>query len=170
MDLGFEVTALPPTDHVEAGERAPDFVRPLVGAEFWEDRALSDLLADGPVLLVFHPMDGAFPSTYVWNELRDRGVPDRVTTVGCSVSTPYEHRAFLDDRGVDARIFADPGAGVAADYGVEHDLDGMTGLVEHRLATYLVAPDRTVEFAWVADEQPAFPEYDALAAAVDETA
>jgi peroxiredoxin len=168
MDLGFEITDLPETDHVAAGDEAPEFTRPLVGAEYWADASLSDLVDEGPLLLVFHPMDGAFPTTYVWNELRDRGVPDRIATVGCSVSTPYEHRDLLAARGVDARLFSDPDAGVAAAYGVEHDLDGMAGVVEHRLATYLIDEDRTVRHAWVASQQPDFPDYDALAAAVDD--
>ena len=166
--VDFEVTDLPETDHVEAGDEAPDFTRPLVGAEYWEDASLADLAAEGPVLLVFHPMDGAFPAIYVWNELRDRGLPDRVPTVGCSISTPYEHRDFLAARGVDARLFSDPDAGVAAAYGVEHDLDGMAGVTEHRLATVLVDGDRTVRYAWVASQQPDFPDYDALEAAVDD--
>ena len=65
MDLGFDVVNLPETDAIEDGETAPDFTRPLVTAEYWEDRALSELAAEGPVLLVFHPMDGSFPATYI---------------------------------------------------------------------------------------------------------
>jgi peroxiredoxin len=166
--VDFEVTDLPETDHVAAGDEAPDFIRPLVGAEYWEDAALSDLTAEGPLLLVFHPMDGSFPATYVWNELRNREIPEQVATAGCSISTPYEHRDLLSKRGVDVRLFSDPNAGVAAAYGVEHDLDGMAGVTEHRLATYLIDGDRTVQYAWVASQQPDFPDYDALAAAVDD--
>lgn len=166
--VDFEVTDLPETDHVDVGDEAPEFTRPLVGAEYWEDASLADLSAEGPLLLVFHPMDGAFPTTYVWNGLRDRGLPDRITTVGCSVSTPYEHRNLLSERGVDARLFSDPDASVGAAYGVDHDLDGMAGVTEHRLATYLIDGDRTVRYAWVAGQQPEFPEYDALVAAVDD--
>jgi peroxiredoxin len=169
MDLGFEVTDLPETDHVAVGDDAPEFTRPLVGVEFWEDRSFADLVAaEGPLLFVTHPMDGAFPTTYVWNELRDRGLTERLPVVGCSVSSPYEHRDLLADRGVDARVFSDPDAGVASAYGVEHDLDGMAGVTEHRLATFLVDADREVRHAWVASRQPDFPDYDALAAAVDD--
>ena len=88
----FDVVSLPDHDAPSVGDTAPDFTRPLVNAEFWEDAALSDLTDDGPVLLVFHTMAGAFPATYVWNELRDRGVPDEVQTVGVSISSPYERR------------------------------------------------------------------------------
>ena len=166
--VDFEVTDLPETDHVAVGDEAPDFTRPLVGAEYWADASLADLVDEGPLLLVFHPMDGAFPTTYAWNELRDRGVPERIETVGCSISTPYEHRDLLSARGVDVRVFSDPDAGIATAYGVEHDLDGMAGVTEHRLATYLIDTDRTVQYAWVASQQPDFPDYDALEAAVDD--
>jgi peroxiredoxin len=163
----FEVVALPETDHVEAGETAPDFTRPLVSAESWEDRSLSDLTDDGPVLLVFYPMDGAFPATYVWNEIRDRGWPDLIETVGVSISTPYEHGTFLEERGLDCRLFSDPANGVAREYGVVNDLDGMAGVAEPRTALFLVDDDCTVEYAWAASEQPDFPDYDEAERAVE---
>ncbi len=167
--VDFEVTDLPETDHVDAGDEAPDFTRPLVGEEFWEDRSFAALVAEeAPLLLLTHPMDGAFPTTYVWNALDDHGIVDRLPVVGCSISTPYEHRDLLADRGVDARVYADPAGGVAEAYGVTHDLDGMTGVSEHRLATFLVDEDRVVRHAWVASQQPDFPDYEALAAAVDD--
>jgi len=165
--VDFEVVSLPETDHVDEGDTAPDFARPLVNDEYWEDAALSDLTDDGPVLLVFHPMDGAFPATYVWNEIRDRGWTDDLTVVGLSISSPYEHKAFVADRGIDARLFSDPKATVAVEYGIAHDLDGMAGITEPRPAVYLLDGDRTVEYAWVADEWPAFPDYDEIADAID---
>ena len=166
--MEFDVVDLPEADHPEAGDTAPDFTRPLVNEEFWEDHSLSSLTDDGPVLLVAHPMDGAFPATYVWNEIRDRGWTDEIDVVGLSISSPYEHKSFLDERGVDAQLFSDPGAGVAADYGIEHDLDGMAGVTEHRPAVFLIDESRTVEYAWVASEWPDFPDYDEVEAAVDE--
>ncbi|MCO8266236.1 redoxin domain-containing protein [Haloferax prahovense] len=164
--VDFDVVDLPEHDAPEPGDTAPDFTRPLVNDEFWEDASLSDLTADGPVLLVFHTMAGAFPATYVWNELRDRGVPEDVQTVGVSISSPYEHKSFLEERGVDARLFSDPAAGVAADYDLEHDLDGMAGVTEHRPAVFLLDEVRTVQYRWVADEWPDFPDYEELADAL----
>ena len=169
MDLGFETVDLPETDHVSEGEQAPDFERPLVTDEYWEDAALSDLLAEGPVVLVFYPMDGAFPATYIWNELRDRGFADYdATTVGISISTPYEHATLIEERGMDFDLFSDPANGVAERYGVVNDLDGMAGVSEPRPATFVVDADGTVEYAWVAEIWPEFPDYDALAAAVED--
>jgi peroxiredoxin len=162
MSVEFDVVDLPPTDHVEEGEEAPEFTRPLVNDEYWADASLSELADDGPVVLVFHPMDGDFPATYIWKELEDREWEDAfdVTVVGLSISTPYEHSRFIEDRGGDHRLFSDPANGVAERYGVVNDLDGMTGVAEPRPAVFVVEADRTVSYAWVADEWPAFPDYD----------
>lgn len=166
--MEFEVVDLPETDHVGEGETAPEFTRPLVTEEFWEDRSLSSLTDAGAVLLVAYPMDGAFPATYVWNEIRDRGWGgEELTVVGISISTPYEHKTFIEERGMKYDLFSDPGAGVAERYGIEHDLDGMAGIIEHRPAVFLVDDDRTVAYAWVAEEWPDFPDYDAVEAALD---
>jgi len=164
--VDFDVVALPETDHVAEGDAAPDFTRPLVNAEYWEDRALSDVV-DGPTLLVFHPMDGAFQGTYLYNTIDDHGWADDLDVLGLSISTPYAHKRLLADRGDGVRIFSDPGAGVIEAYGVAHDIDGMSGITESRPAVFLLDGDRTVEYAWVASEHPEFPDAEAIDDAVD---
>jgi peroxiredoxin len=168
MDLPFDVVSLPATDHVEVGDTAPDFTRPLVNDEYWADASLTAALDGDPGLLVFHPMDGSFPATYLWREIGTRGWAADVQLLGVSISTPYEHVRFLDERAAEFRLFSDPANDVAAEYGVAHDLDGMNGVEEPRPAVFLLDPDRTVRYAWVADEWPAFPDYDAVGAAIRE--
>jgi len=168
MELDFEVVELDEADHPDVGDIAPDFTRPLVNEEYWEDASLSDLTDEGPTLLVFHPMDGAFPTTYIWNEIDERGFVEDVQTVGVSVSTPYEHKDLLEKRAKDVRLFSDPAADIAATYGIENDLDGMTGVTEHRPAAFLLDESRRVQYAWAAAEWPAFPEYDEIEAAIDD--
>ncbi|USZ66828.1 redoxin domain-containing protein [Halorussus salilacus] len=166
--VDFEVVELPETDHVAEGDTAPDFTRPLVSGEYWEDASLSDLTDDGRVLLVFFPMNGAFPATYVWNEIRDREWgSDDLTVVGVSISDPYAHKRLIEERGMDYRLFSDPQNGVAEEYGVVHDLDGMAGVTEPRPAVFLLDTDRTVEYAWVAEEWPDFPDYDEVEDAIE---
>lgn len=168
MELSFDVVDLPEADHLEEGDTAPDFTRPLVNEEFWEDRSLSSLTDEGTVLLVAFPMDGAFPATYVWNEIRDREWgDDNCTVVGVSISTPYEHKSFIGEREMRYELFSDPNAGVAESYGIENDLDGMAGVTEHRPAVFLIDEDRTVEYAWVAEEWPDFPNYDEIEAQLE---
>ncbi|WP_440990417.1 redoxin domain-containing protein [Haloarchaeobius baliensis] len=170
MALDFDVVDLPETDHVDVGETAPDFTRPLVNEEYWGDASLSELVAAGPVLLVAHTMNGAFPATYMWNEIRDRGWGERfdVQVVGLSISDPYAHKRLIEERGIDHALFSDPAADVAAEYGIEHDLDGMAGVTEFRPAVFLVDGDRTVQYAWAAQEWPDFPDYDAVEGALAE--
>jgi peroxiredoxin len=165
--VDFDVVELPETDHVDVGDTAPDFTRPLVNDEYWEDVSLSDLTADGPVCLVFHPMDGAFPSTYVWNEIRDRGWGDSLTVVGVSISTPYEHKSFVAERKMDYRLFSDPSNAVGRKYGIANPMDGMTGIEEPRPAVFLLDSDRRVAYAWVASEWPDFPDYDDVEDAIE---
>jgi len=166
MDLGFDVVDLEPAEHVEEGDTAPEFTRPLVTDEYWEDVALSELLDDGPVVLVFHPMAGSFPATYVWKELPGREWGD-CQVVGCSIATPYAHKRLIDehDLGDEYRLYSDPGNGVAEQFGIAHELDGMAGIAEPRPAAFVIDADRAVEYAWVAEEWPDFPDYDELEAA-----
>ena len=166
--MDFEVVDLDDADHPEVGDTVPEFTRPLVNAEYWEDTALSEVYAEGPTLLVFHPMDGAFPTTYLWNEIRDRGWEDRVQVVGVSVSSPYEHGTLIDERGISSRLYSDPDASVAEAFGIAHDLDGMTGVSEPRPAVFLVDEEGVVEYAWAASEWPEFPDYDDIEAALDD--
>jgi peroxiredoxin len=167
--VDFEVVELPKADHVEVGDTAPDFTRPLVNDEYWEDASLSDLTDEGPVLLVFFTMDGAFPATYMWNEIRDRSWDDgrNLTVVGLSISDPYAHKQLVEERRMDYRLFSDPQNGVAEEYGISHDLDGMAGVSEPRPAVFLLDEDRTVEYAWVAAEWPDFPDYGEVEDAIE---
>ncbi len=166
MDLDFDVIELPEPNHPTSGETAPTFERPLVNDEYWEDTKLAALTEDGPVVLVFHPMDGAFPATYIWNELRDREFDAYdATVVGLSISTPYEHKSFIEDRNLAEtgfQFFSDPPNEVANQYGIENDLGGMAGIEEPRPAVFVIDGDRTVQYAWAAREHPEFPDYDEL--------
>jgi len=159
--VDFDVVSLPETDHVAEGDTAPDFARPLVTDEYWEDRALSEVV-DGPTLLLVHPMDGAFQGTYLYNTVDDHDWGQQVDVLGLSISTPYAHKRLLAERADGVRIFSDPGAGVIEEYGLAHDIDGMTGITEARPAVFLLDADRTVEYAWVASEHPEFPDAEAI--------
>ncbi len=166
MTVEFDVVDLGPSEVVPPGEPAPPFTRPLVTDEGWTDRSLGALAADGPLLLVFTPMAGSFLATYTWSEIRDRGWDAYGTTVvGVSASTPYELAAFLRDGDHPFGIFADPANGVADAYGVVHDLDGMAGIAEPRLAAFLI-DDGLVEESWVSREWPEFLPYDAIEAVI----
>ena len=159
----FDVVDLGPADAPAPGDEAPDFTRPLVTDELWEDRSLADLAGEGRTILVFTPMIGSFVGKYVYDELLDRGWADRdERVVGVTASTPYGVSRFLDGGEYPFAIFADPGNDVATAYGIAHDLDGMAGVSEPRLAFVAIDDELTVEATWVATEWPEFPEYDDL--------
>ncbi|SDL05766.1 redoxin domain-containing protein [Natronorubrum texcoconense] len=160
----FDVVDLGPTDHLEPGDEAPAFTRPLVTDEFWEDRTLSELAGEGGrTIVVFTPMIGSFVAKYVWDELDEREWVDRADrVVGVTASTPYAVSRFLDENELPVGIFADPANEIAASYGIAHELDGMAGISEPRLAFVALDSDLTVEAAWVATEWPEFPDYDDL--------
>lgn len=169
MGLPFGVVDLPEADHLTPGEEVPDFTRPLVTHEFWEDKSLSALLDEAPVVLVFHTMDGDFPATYMWKAISRRGWSDGVEVVGLSISSPYEHSRFIDEWGLeDYALFSDPANGVAERFGVVNTLDGMAGIEEARPAVFLIDTDRVVRYAWVAETWPDFPDYDEVETAIED--
>lgn len=164
-DVEFEVVELGACEHVAVGDTAPGFRRPLVYDEYWENVTLSTVIESGPVLLAFHPMDGAFPSTYIWQEIKEREWDDLLQVRGLSISDPYAHKALLRERGLadrDVALFSDPQNGVAEAFGIEHALDGMAGIHEPRPAVFLIDSTQTVRYTWVAEEWPAFPPYDSI--------
>ncbi|ELZ02275.1 alkyl hydroperoxide reductase/ thiol specific antioxidant/ Mal allergen [Natrialba chahannaoensis JCM 10990] len=160
----FDVVDLGPAAHPAVGESAPDFIRPLVTDEFWEDRTLSELVAEGgQTIVVFTPMIGSFVGTYVWEELRDRDWAERADRiVGVTASTPYAVSAFITENDAPFDLFADPANDVADAYGIPHDLDGMAGVSEPRVAFFAIDDDMVITASWVATDWPEFPEYDEL--------
>ncbi|WP_418904755.1 redoxin domain-containing protein [Natronomonas aquatica] len=160
----FDVPEFPPSDHPTEGEEAPDFTRPLVTEEYWEDVAFSEFAADaGAALLVFYPLNWGGKSLYWWNEIRERGWGgDDLGVVGVGISQPFDHRRFIERQGLEYPLYSDPANGVAQRYDIVHDLDGMAGITEPRPAVFLVDGELTVEYAWVADVWPESPPYDAI--------
>lgn len=162
MSTTFDVVELPPCSPPAIGDTAPSFERPLITADGWRDATLASLTAESPVLLLFHPMLGSFPATYLWQEVADRGWADRfgVIPVGVSISSPYDARRFIAERQIDGSLFSDPANDIAREYDIVHDLDGMAGLTEPRPAVFVIDRDGTVIYGWWATQWPSFPDYD----------
>lgn len=165
----FEIVTFPESAAPAVGETAPDFTRPLVTAEGWSDVSFSELAADaGHALLLFYPLNWGGKSMYWWKEIQNREWGgDGVAVVGINIAQPFDHQRFIESRELPYGLFADPANGVAESYDVVHDLDGMAGVSEPRPAVFLVDDDLTVEFAWVADEWPESPPFDAIDAELD---
>lgn len=166
----FPVIDLPPTDHPTSGTKAPDFTRPLVTHEYWEDVPLSRLTDQDRVLLAFYPMNWGGRSVYLWRQIRDRAWADHLTVVGISIPTPYDQSRFIRDKRLhDYALYSDPANTVAHEYDVVNDLDGMTGITEPRQSVFLLDQHRIVEYAWVATEWPETPPYEDIEHAIRST-
>ena len=165
----FDLPAFPASDPPVEGDRAPDFTRPLVRKEYWDDVAFSEFAADaGAALLVFYPLNWGGKSMYWWKEIEKRGWGgDGVGVVGVGISQPFDHQRFIESRDLPYPLYSDPGNGVAQRYDVVHDLGGMAGIAEPRPSVFLVDENLTVEYVWVADVWPESPPYDAIEAELD---
>ncbi len=158
--VDFDVVDLGDTDHIEVGEKAPDFTRPLVNDKFWEDKSLSEIIEEKYILLIFYSMNGSAPAINTWNKIQDKSWD--INIVGISISTPYDHKSFIDNLDLDYQLFSDPKNKIAEKYGVVHNLDGMMGIEEPRPSVFILNEDMVVEHVWVATEWPDSPDIDNL--------
>ena len=126
---------------VQAGETAPDFT---LSDQRGEELTLSELVAEGPVALVFFPLAFSGICTGELCELRDNlSIFDdaKVRLVGISVDSVHALRVWAEQEGYDFSIVSDfwPHGSVAREYGA---------LVEERgiatRATVLIGEDRRV--------------------------
>lgn len=165
----FDLPEFPSADHPIEGEQAPDFTRPLVHEEYWENVSFSELAAEtGAALLVFYPLNWGGKSKSWWREIQKRGWgDDGLKVIGLGVSQPFDHQRFIESQGLEYSLYSDPGNGVARRYDLVHDLDGMAGIEEPRPAVFLVDEALTVEYVWVADVWPEAPPYDDIETELD---
>ncbi len=100
------------------GEPAPAF-RLRNQDEQWV--TLRDLLAPGPIVLAFYPLDMSVVCTRQLCDYRDAYAPIRelgVRIVGISPDPPERHREFITARRLQLDLLSDPQRSAFADYGV----------------------------------------------------
>lgn len=106
----------------EVGERAPGFTLPTGD---WEEKvSLDDLVADGPVVLIFYP--GDWSSTCSDQLSRLQGEIGRFQEKGARVAaisadTPWSHRAWAEESGIEFPLLSDLERRAVDDYGVRHE-------------------------------------------------
>lgn len=122
------------------GDRVEDFVLP---DQDGNDRRLSALLADGPVVVFFYPAAMTPGCTKESCHFRDLG-PEfaelGATRVGISADAVTKQRQFADKHRFDYPLLSDPGRVVAGLFGVVRGL--RLGPVKR--ATFVVDGDRTI--------------------------
>jgi thioredoxin-dependent peroxiredoxin len=126
------------------GQLAPDFILPDQDATM---RRLSDLLADGPVVLFFYPAAMTSGCTREACHFRDLGAQFRaagVQRVGISCDPPERQTEFARRHGFDYPLLSDTDGAVAAMFGVQRgQLVRRLGVPVKR-TTFVIGPDRTV--------------------------
>lgn len=106
----------------EVGEKAPGFTLP---ANDWEKTvSLEECTREGPVALFFYPGDWSSVCTDQMSRLQEEF--GRFESLGAKVlaisaDTPWSHRAFAEDRGIEFPLLSDFGGGVIEGYGVRHE-------------------------------------------------
>ena len=108
---------------LEVGDRAPNFTLP---SKSWDESvALEDYTREGPVVLFFYPGDWSSVCTDQMGHLQeqiDRFEEKGAKVLAISADTPWSHRAFAEDRGIEFPLLSDFDRGVIRAYGVEHEV------------------------------------------------
>lgn len=139
------------------GTDAPSFTATLArpGGHV-EEVPLTSLLADRPVLLVFHPTgfdleslnDGGTIREFVWFTF-----DERVQVVGVSRAKPCTHQRIIDHLDLEYPFYTDRSLSAAAAYGVRYRAWGLAPRA--RQACFFIDGNGVVRYRWVADESRA---------------
>ncbi|MGW5112409.1 peroxiredoxin [Nocardia sp. NPDC004123] len=127
---------------MKVGQLAPNFELPDQSGTV---RSLESLLADGPVVLFFYPAANTPVCTAEACHFRDLATEFKAagaTCVGISADSVEVQSGFAAKQGLGYPVLSDPGAKVAAEFGVKRGLLG--ALVPVKRTTFVIDPDRTV--------------------------
>ena len=131
---------------LKTGSRAPEFV---LKNDQGVDTSLTDLLKDGPLILYFYPADftpGCTKEACSIRDIHDDLVAVGLTVAGVSPQDRDSHTRFREEYNLPFVLLSDPGKDAIKMY----DVDGPLGIGVRR-ATFLIAQDRTIQDAVMAD-------------------
>jgi len=131
---------------LKPGTEAPTFVLVDDGGR---ETSLSDLLADGPLILYFYPADFTPGCTREACSIRDIHADIQavgLTVAGVSPQDVESHQRFRDKYELPFALLSDPDKAVIRAY----DVDGLLGIGVRR-ATYLIDEDGVIQDAVLAD-------------------
>lgn len=107
----------------EVGERAPQFELP---ADSWESTvSLGDYTREGPAVLFFYPGDWSSVCTDQMGQLQTeigRFEEQGARVLAISADSPWSHKAWAQERGIEFLLLSDFEKTVIGDYGVRHEL------------------------------------------------
>ncbi|MEL7449242.1 MAG: peroxiredoxin [Pseudomonadota bacterium] len=131
---------------LKPGANAPDFSLP---DQDGVERSLSDLLAEGPLVLYFYPADftpGCTKEACSIRDMQDDLVESGLRVVGVSPQDAASHTRFREKHNLNFTLLADENKDVIRLF----DVDGPLGIGVRR-ATFLIGTDRVIEDAVLAD-------------------
>ena len=106
----------------EVGEKAPDFTLP---SDSWDNEvSLEGTRREGPVVLFFYPGDWSSVCTDQMGQLQEEighFEEKGAKVLGISVDSPWSHRAWAEERGIEFPLLSDFQREVVEDYGVKHE-------------------------------------------------
>ena len=141
----------------EVGDKAPDFRIP--SDDWGNEVALEDFTREGPVVLFFYPGDWSSVCTDQMGELQaeiGRFEEQGAKVAAVSVDSPWSHKAFAEDRGIEFPLLSDFQRTVVEDYGVKHD----GGFAER--AYFVIDRDGIVQAKKVEESSGDKPEVEAV--------
>jgi len=146
------------TEALAIGSRAPDFGLAGTGDETVR---LSSKLGNGPVLLLFYPLDWSPVCTSElcslsadFNSCAGLGV----SVFAISVDSIFSHKAFAAHHKIQIPLLSDFNKTVAQDYGVLYpELMGLKGVAKR--SAFLLDAEGIVRYAWVTEDPTQMPDF-----------
>lgn len=127
---------------MDKGDIAPDFKLADQNGEY---RSLTDLLADGPVVLFFYPAANTPVCTAEACHFRDLGAEFAAlgaTRIGISTDSVETQAGFASARSLDYPLLSDPDGAVASTFGVKRGLLGRLAPVKRK--TFVIDTSRMI--------------------------
>lgn len=167
---------------LDVGDDAPEVTAPMATPEAARETergsytsgdvsefSLADALDDGPVVLAFYPGVYSRTCTQELCELRDWKADlaeADAPLYGVSADTPWSLLAFIDEYDLQYPLVSGFNNSIIADFGVRREESIVRGIANR--AVFVVAPDGTVSYTWLATEPLTFPDTDEVEAAIAE--
>lgn len=144
------------TRQITVGDKGPDFELPsTVG----EKIKLSEQLKEGPVVLVFYPLDWSPVCTNEICTLRDGFTEFEelgVKVLAISVDSIFSHYAWAEKLGITFPLLSDFNRKVIRLYGVIHEeILGLKGIAKR--SVFILDREGTVRYRWISEDPAQLP-------------
>lgn len=146
---------------LSVGAQAPDFELPATGGTRVR---LSEVLREGPALLLFYPLDWSPVCTREMCGMRD-GFKEfqnvGIKVFGISVDSIFSHEAFAEKHAIPFPLLSDFNREVCTKYGVVHEeVLGLRGIAKR--AVFIIGQDGRIRYRWVSEDPGVMPDIEEI--------